>query len=95
MAAPAAGVELTFRRKPNSEKGGQDGGLRFALSGAGADGGAGGLLVSRISEGQYTAKIFSERKIIRRIVSDLDKLPASCGTVTAVLDFSSLQDGPS
>ena len=32
LETPLCGLELTFRRKPNSEKGGQDGGLRFALS---------------------------------------------------------------
>lgn len=112
LTPPLAGLELTFRRKPSSEKGGQDGGLRFAVSdaacegegeGEGADGasdgeravadaGSGVLLVTRISEGQYTAKMFSEKKLLRKLVTDLEQLPAECGAVTSVVDLTLQQD---
>ena len=86
LTPPLSGLELTFRRKPNSEKGGRDGGLRFTI--AADDDETGVLLVSRISEGQYTSKVFSERKLLRRVLDDLDKLPAECGTVSSVVDLS-------
>lgn len=102
LKAPLCGVELTFRRKPSSEKGGQDGGLRFAISAGdegesggdgegGSDGGGdcGMLLVTRLSEGQYTSKSFSERLLLRRLVADLGSLPAECGEVLSVADLLS------
>ena len=91
LSPPACGVELTFRRKPNSEKGGKDGGLRFALMdepGEADDANTGVLLVTRISEGQYTSKFFSERKLLRRLVDDLEKLPEECGVVCFVMDLT-------
>ena len=98
LAPPQCGLELTFRRKPNSEKGGQDGGLRFALSATdegdeGGDGETGVLLVTRIVEGQYTTKIFSEKKLLRRLISDLEMLPSECGSVLSVVDLT-LGEGP-
>lgn len=84
----ALGMDLTFRRKPNSEKGGVDGGLRFTVAAPESDG-IGALLVSRISEGQYTAKAFSEQRICSKLLSDLEQLPQECGSVTSVIDFRS------
>ena len=90
---PLVGVELTFRRKPNSEKGGTDGGIRFLLTAneesATTDGVADGqLLATRLVQGQYTDKIFSERMLLRRVIADLEKLPSSCGAVLSVVDSS-------
>ena len=91
LTPPASGLELTFRRKPSSEKGGVDGGLRFTISNE-EDGGAceeyGVLLVTRISEGQFTDKSFSEHKLLRRLVADLDSLPVECGAVSSVVDMT-------
>ena len=95
LSPPLSGLELTFRRKPNSEKGGVDGGLRFVLSDASADDageGAGMLLVSRISEGQYTSKMFSERKLLRKLVADLETLPSCCATVNSIVDLTAPAD---
>ena len=85
LEAPLCGLELTFRRKPNSEKGGQDGGLRFSLSDDGDDDACGQLLVTRISEGQYCDKLLSEKLILKKVVSDMAKLPADCGEVLSVV----------
>eukprot|EP00966_Prymnesium_polylepis_P098522 2281443-Prymnesium_polylepis.1 len=86
---PPAGIKVTFRRKPTSENGGTDGGLRCTLSIADEDAAAGGvLLVTRISEGQTISKIFSEKMIVKRIVTDLAKLPEECGAVAAVLNMA-------
>ena len=92
LEAPEHGVTLTFRRKPNSEKGGQDGGLRFSIASEqpgsdDASAGRGTLLVSRISEGQYTNKPFSERAITKCLKQDLLELPSDVAQVTAVIDF--------
>ena len=87
---PLCGIELTFRRKPNSEKGGQDGGMRFTLSSGGEeedDDSTGTLLVTRVSEGQYTAKIFSELKIMKKLVQWLETVPAECGDVVSVVNL--------
>eukprot|EP00308_Calcidiscus_leptoporus_P023679 CAMPEP_0119379474 /NCGR_PEP_ID=MMETSP1334-20130426/52858_1 /TAXON_ID=127549 /ORGANISM="Calcidiscus leptoporus, Strain RCC1130" /LENGTH=151 /DNA_ID=CAMNT_0007398993 /DNA_START=11 /DNA_END=466 /DNA_ORIENTATION=+ len=80
LQPPQQGVDVTFRRKPSSEKGAQDGGIRIAI-------GHDSLLVTRISEGQYTSKAFSERALCRSIVRDLESLPAECGEVLALVDF--------
>ena len=92
LEKPLCGLELTFRRKPNSEKGGKDGGLRFAISetvdeesSAEDDEATGTLLATRISEGQYVEKRLSEKMILKKIVNDLDNLPAECGTVLSVV----------
>lgn len=106
LEPPEHGATLTFRRKPNSEKGGQDGGLRFSIASEQPTGDdddemvvltsapateecvpRGTLLVSRISEGQYTNKPFSERAITRCIKQDLLHLPPDVAQVTAVVDF--------
>ncbi|KAL1498441.1 hypothetical protein AB1Y20_013766 [Prymnesium parvum] len=85
---PPAGIDLTFRRKPSHSKGGTDGGLRYALvAGEAAEGGAGMLLVSRISEGQAVRKSFSERALLTRLLADLETLPDECGKVCATLNL--------
>ena len=89
LQPPQYGVDITFRRKPSSEKGGQDGGLRLAV-GLDIDqeeGGEGTLLVTRISEGQYTAKQFSEKAICRALIKDLNDLPSTCGEVLSIVDL--------
>ena len=86
LEPPQHGIELTFRRKPTSEKGGTDGGMRFTLAREEEEEGV--LLVSRISEGQYCSKQFSEKVICRALVKDLAELPEECGRVAAVVDFS-------
>ena len=43
------------------------------------------LLVTRVSEGQTISKHFSERALVRKVVQDLDQLPAEAGSVTAVV----------
>lgn len=86
LEEPLCGLELTFRRKPNSEKGGQDGGLRFALSEDADDASCGLLLVTRISEGQYCDKAFSEKLVLKKVVNDLANLPAECGEVLSVVN---------
>lgn len=95
LEEPLCGLQLTFRRKPNSEKGGQDGGLRFTLSdnapelddGEGpGDDSDGLLLVTRISEGQYVEKLLSERRILQKVVADLERLPDDCGSVLSVVN---------
>ena len=91
LTPPLSGIELSFRRKPSSEKGGMDGGMRFSImdgEGEEEEEKAGVLLVTRISEGQYTSKIFSERKLLRRLVDDLEKLPEDCGVVCSVVDLT-------
>ena len=88
LEEPLCGMELTFRRKPNSEKGGVDGGMRFTVSKDDeGNEGDGVMLVSRISEGQYTSKIFSEIRILKKFVSDLDGLPSECGQVVSVVNL--------
>jgi hypothetical protein len=89
LEEPLCGLELTFRRKPNSEKGGQDGGLRFALSDDADDDSCGQLLVTRISEGQYCDKAFSEKLILKKVVNDLANLPSECGEVLSVINAAS------
>jgi hypothetical protein len=91
LEKPQYGVSLTFRRKPTSEwsmnpekKGGQDGGVRFTI---GDDDGCTVLLVSRISEGQFTTKMFSEKALCKALTKDLEKLPAECGTVTGIVEL--------
>ena len=76
---------MTFRRKPNSEKGGVDGGLRFVVSDG--DDGDGALLVSRISEGQYASKAFSEKRLVTRLLADIETLPSDVGRVSSVVDY--------
>ena len=80
-----AGVDLTFRRKPSSEKGGVDGGLRMSVQ-LEESRGRGSLTVTRLTEGQYVDKRFSERKLCALLRRDLEGLPASCGTCVSVLD---------
>lgn len=92
LQPPQNGVSVTFRRKPSSEKGGQDGGLRIAVARDEGDETAGVLLVTRISEGQFTSKVFSEKALCRSLVRDLESLPADCGKVLGVVDF---MQGPS
>lgn len=92
LEEPLCGLELTFRRKPNSEKGGKDGGLRFTLSTGSqseeaADDACGELLVTRISEGQYCDKLFSEKLILKKVTTDLAKLPVECGEVLSVVNL--------
>ena len=83
--APPHGVLLNFRRKPTSDKDGIDGGMRFTVA-AGEDSESDGvLLVTRVSEGQTISKHFSERALVRKVVQDLDQLPAEAGNVTAVV----------
>ena len=87
---PPAGIQLSFRRKPTSEKGGIDGGIRCTLSPvdedeAGGDGSTGVLLVTRVSEGQSISKLFSERALIKRLIADLQTLPEECGSVRHAL----------
>ena len=93
LQPPECGATVTFRRKPTSEKGGTDGGLRFSIAPESeeATGDASVLLVSRISEGQYTNKPFSERAICRAIKKDLNSLPAEVGSVTAIVDYLEAQ----
>lgn len=86
-APPPHGVTLTFRRKPSSEKGSTDGGIRF-LVGTLPDEEESVLLVSRISEGQPYPKLFSERKLLRSLVAQLERLPTDVGAVSAVLDLT-------
>ena len=97
LEEPMCGVSLTFRRKPSSEKGGTDGGLKFAVSYEDEDeaqcGSAGMLLITRNSEGQYTNKFFSERRLMQRILKDLEALPAECGAVSSVVDYAQEQSG--
>ena len=83
LREPLFGLELTFRRKPSSEKGGVDGGLRFTVAADPPDSagpeGVGVLLVTRISDGQYTGKGFSERlcgDAIRTSAPDLSRARA-------------------
>ena len=99
LERPQHGIDVTFRRKPTSEKGGQDGGLRFAVAADDetGDAGSGTLLVTRISEGQYTPKMFSERAIVRALMKDLEKLPADCGSLLSVVELkpTSSFDSPS
>ena len=87
VEGPPLGVELRFRRKPSDAKGGIDGGIRFIISDELDDdtshGGA--LLVTRMSEGQYVPKIFSEKAIVKLVVNELERLPAEVGEVAAVL----------
>ena len=85
--SPPRGMMLTFRRKPTDAKGGTDGGLRFALS---RDEGI--LLVTRVSEGQSISKSFSERILVRKLVSELESLPEALGQVTAVVHEEMLGD---
>ena len=92
LEEPLCGLELTFWRKPNSEKGGKDGGLRFTLSTGSqseeaADDACGELLVTRISEGQYCDKLFSEKLILKKVTTDLAKLPVECGEVLSVVNL--------
>ncbi len=90
---PPLGVELTFRRKPTDEKGGANGGLRFLISRrddrpageADEARSAGALLVTRMSEGQYVAKAFSEQAIVSLLLRELGRLPPEVGEVAAVL----------
>ena len=93
LEPPLSGIELTFRRKPSSEKGSTDGGLRFMLvepdEHEEEQEPLGSLMVARISEGQYTTKMFSEQKLLRRLVADLESLPADCGSVASVVDLTS------
>ena len=94
LPQPLSGIELTFRRKPSSEKGGQDGGLRFVVSddeSAEADGSS-VLLVSRMSEGQYTTKAFSEQRLLRLLLDVLESLPPECGRVMSVADLRAPMD---
>mmetsp|Transcript_27348 Transcript_27348/g.45598 ORF Transcript_27348/g.45598 Transcript_27348/m.45598 type:complete len:162 (+) Transcript_27348:85-570(+) len=92
------GVELTFCRKPSSEKGGTDGGLRFAVSfddelDASLDAKLPGvLLVTRISDGQHIAKHFSERILVQMLLKDLASLPVEIGEVLSVLRPDQLLD---
>ncbi len=87
LEPPQHGIELTFRGTATSEKGGTDGGMRFTLAREEEEE-EGVLLVSRISEGQYCSKQFSEKVICRALVKDLAELPEECGRVAAVVDFS-------
>ena len=89
---PPAGIQITFRRKPSSEKGGTDGGLRCTVACSEVDGDessdeSGVLLVTRISEGQTISKAFSERALIKRLLTDLATLPEDCGAVSGVLNL--------
>jgi len=84
VAGPPLGVELSFRRKPSDEKGGIDGGVRFTISSSVEEGG-GSLLLTRTSEGQYVAKVFSERAIVKLILSEMERMPADVATMAAVL----------
>jgi len=93
LEKPQHGVSITFRRKPSSEKGGQDGGIRIACAADSDDDGndMGTMLLTRISEGQYTPKIFSERAICRSIINDLKGLPEDCGTVLGVVELPAIE----
>lgn len=83
VEGPPRGVELRFRRKPSDEKGGTDGGLRFIIDDS--DARHGSLLVTRMSEGQYIAKAYSEKAIVKLILSELERLPVEVAEVAAVL----------
>ena len=83
------GISLTFRRKPTGEKPSTEGGLRFVV-GAG-ESGEPVLMVTRQSEGQSVAKIFSERKLVRALCQDLERLPAEAGSVASVVHADLLQ----
>ena len=83
--SPPRGVLLNFRRKPTSEKDGIDGGMRFTVAAGVGSESDGVLLVTRVSEGQTISKHFSERALVRKVVQDLDQLPAEAGSVTAVV----------
>lgn len=93
LPPPQHGVTVTFRRKPTDAKGGQDGGLRVAAEGEGDGGGAGVLLVTRISEGQYIEKRFSEKLLCRALVEWCGGLPAECGEVLSVVDQFDAESG--
>ncbi len=83
--APPQGILLNFRRKPTSEQDGIDGGMRFTVASGEDSKSDGVLLVTRVSEGQTISKHFSERALVRKVVQDLDQLPAEAGSVTAVV----------
>ena len=93
LERPQYGISLTFRRKPTSEKGGQDGGLRFAVAADEPEATVsdGTLLVTRNSEGQYMPKIFSERALCKQLISDLSTLPEDCGSLIGVVELPQIE----